>query len=129
MINLMQRFRIACYNFNRIFKARGIETPFTYLRKAGFSDHLASKIVNNRIKYIQLGSIERFCLLMKCTPNDIMEWIPDDNADYESDHPMNIIKSNDDDIDIIKLINSVPLGKLPEIEKMIEEALEKGIED
>ncbi|MFW5821386.1 MAG: hypothetical protein ACOCWA_08855 [Bacteroidota bacterium] len=45
------------------------------------------------------------------------------------DHPMNIIKSNDDDIDIIKLINSVPLGKLPEIEKMIEEALEKGKED
>jgi DNA-binding Xre family transcriptional regulator len=117
------------YNFDRIFKARGIERPFSYLRKAGFSDYLSSKIANNRIKSIRLSSIERFCLLMKCTPNDIMVWIPENNMDYESDHPMNIIKSNDDDVDIIKLINSVPLGKLPEIEKLIEEALEKEKED
>lgn len=66
---------------------------------------------------------------MKCTPNDITEWIPEENMDYESDHPMNSIKSTDDDIDIIRLISSVPLGKLPEIEKMIEEALRKGKED
>ena len=38
------------FNFTRIFKARGIDKPFSYLVKVGYSDNFATRIVNNRIK-------------------------------------------------------------------------------
>ena len=111
------------YNFDRIFKARGIERPFTYLRKAGFSDNFATKIKNNRVKRLNLELIERLCLELHCTPNDLMEWTPDKNQNVNKEHPINNIKKSEKVVDITKTLNSIPLGKLEEIENLISEKL------
>jgi len=111
------------YNFNRIFKARGIERPFTYLRKAGFSDNFATKAKNNRVKRLNLEIIERLCIQLHCTPNDLMEWVPDNGHEIGKDHPINIIKKSVKVVDITRTLNSVPLGKLEEIESLISEKL------
>jgi len=113
------------YNFSRIFKARGIEKPFTYLCKSGFSDQFATKVVNNRIKRLGLTETEKLCILLKCTPNDFMEWIPDSETDIQENHPMNYLRKHEK-VDMVKTINSIPLGQVPEIEKMIKEILEKN---
>lgn len=107
------------YNFERIIKARGIEKPFTYFQNAGFSDNFASKIKNNRISRLENKQLERLCLLLKCTPNDLMEWTPDSNTDFDEKHPMHILRKTKTDIDLLKTINSVPLGQLERIEQLI----------
>lgn len=114
------------YNFDRIFKARGIERPFTYLRKAGFSDNFATRVRNNRVKRLNLEVMERLCIALHCTPNDLMEWIPDNRQTVGKDHPINSIKKSEKVADITKTLNSVPLGKLEEIENLISEKLKKG---
>ena len=65
------------YNFDRIFRARAIDRPFSYLQKAGFSPNFASRIKNNRVSRLNLLQMERLCLLLKCTPLDFMEWKPE----------------------------------------------------
>ena len=110
------------YNFARIFKARGIDKPFGYLKKAGFSDSFSSKLKNNNVSRLDLKILERLCIQLRCTPNDILEWTPNDN-NVDSDHPINKIKKNDKVIDITKTLNSVPLHKLDEIEKLINEQI------
>ena len=107
------------YNFDRIFKARGIDKPFAYLKRAGFSDSLSSKLKNNKVSRLNLTTIERLCVLLWCTPNDFMEWTPDKNSDADSKHPINKIKKHDKIIDITKALSSVPLEKLNEIEEII----------
>ncbi|MFC2138148.1 helix-turn-helix domain-containing protein [Bacteroidota bacterium] len=107
------------YNFNRIFKARAVEKPFTYLRNAGFSDKFATKIKNNKIARINLREIERLCILLRCTPNDFFEWTPDKDNQIDSEHPIYKIKKSDKVVDITKTLNSVPLDQLDEIEEMI----------
>ena len=111
------------YNFDRIFKARGIERPFTYLRKAGFSDNFATKVKNNKVNRLNLEPMERLCILLRCTPNDLMEWVPDNKQTIDKSHPINIIKKSEKVVDITRTLNSVPLGKLEEIEKLINEKL------
>jgi DNA-binding Xre family transcriptional regulator len=111
------------YNFDRIFKARGIERPFTFLRKAGFSDNFATKINQNKVKRLNLEEIERLCVLLKCTPNDFFEWTPDSDNQVNEDHPLNDIRRSDIVIDITKTLNSVPLGQLAEIEQMIKDKI------
>jgi DNA-binding Xre family transcriptional regulator len=113
------------YNFERVFKAKGIDRPFTFLRQAGFSDNFATKVKNNRVSRLDLRLLERLCLKLGCSPNDFMEWTPDKDQVVDKNHPINVIKKTDKIIDMTKTLNSVPLSKLEEIERLINEQLNK----
>ena len=107
------------YNFDRVFKARGIEKRYTYLKRGGFGEHLASRINRNEVAQLRLKEIEKLCLLLRCTPNDLFEWEPDDSHEYDSDHPMHKIRKRDKITDLTRTLNSIPLDKLDEIEELI----------
>ena len=113
------------FNFSRIFKARGIDKPFSYLVKVGYSDNFATRIVNNRIKRLDLGDLEKLCELLQCTPNDLLEWIPESKDKINDNHPLISIKRNDKVVQLTQILNSVPLDKLSEIESVIKKEIEK----
>lgn len=113
------------FNFSRIFKARGIDKPFSYLIKAGYSDNFATRIANNRIKRLDLDNLERFCELLQCTPNDLLEWIPNNNDKTNDRHPLISIKRNDKVIQLTQILNSVPLDKLSDVENVIMKEINK----
>uniref|UniRef100_UPI0032162C4F helix-turn-helix domain-containing protein n=1 Tax=uncultured Draconibacterium sp. TaxID=1573823 RepID=UPI0032162C4F len=111
------------YNFSRIFKAKGIERPFSFLRKAGFSDNFATKVKNNRVRRLELKEMEKLCLLLKCTPNDFMQWIPENQYVSDTEHPLNEIRHSTDSFDLIKTINSLPLSRISEVNEIIQREL------
>lgn len=117
------------YDFDRILKARGIERPFTYLRNAGFNDHMATRIKNNRVIRLELKHLERLCLLLRCTPNDLLVWTSEKGDQIDKQHPMNEIRKSEHEIDFIQTINSIPIGKLEEIDKLIKEEVSKMSSD
>ncbi len=107
------------YNFTRIFKAKAIDRPFTFLRKAGFSESFASKVKNNRVNRLNLDLLERLCLSLGCTPNDFMEWRPRNNQSLPANHPLNELRRTEKLFDLTMAINALPMAKLEEIEKLI----------
>ncbi len=111
------------YNFSRILKARGIEKPVGYLKNAEFSDNFAIKVKNNRVVRINLRELERLCLVLQCTPNDFYEWIPDKDVQTDPNHPLNAVKKSEKVIDLTKMLNSIPLGYLEDIQSVIEEKM------
>lgn len=113
------------YNFERILKARGVERTFSYLRQAGFSDNFATKIKRNKVARLNLREIERLCVLLRCTPNDLYEWTPDNDSQVDKEHPLHKIRKSDKIIDLTKMLNSVPLGQLEEIELLIKNKIEE----
>lgn len=113
------------FNFSRIFKARGIDKPFSYLVKAGYSDNFATRIANSRIQRLDLAHLEKLCELLQCTPNDLLEWIPESKDKTNDKHPLISLKRNDKVIQLTQILNSVPLDKLSEIENVIRREIEK----
>ena len=113
------------FNFTRIFKARGIDKPFSYLVKGGYSDNFATRIVNNRMQRLNLTDIEKLCELLQCTPNDLLEWIPDSKDSTNDNHPLISIKRSNKVFQLTQILNSVPLDKLSEIENLIKKEMEK----
>lgn len=113
------------FNFTRIFKARGIDKPFSYLVKAGYSDNFATRVVNNRMLRLDLAEIEKLCVIFKCTPNDLLEWIPDSKDNTNDRHPLFAIKRSDKVVELTQILNAVPLDKLGEIESVIKREIEK----
>jgi DNA-binding Xre family transcriptional regulator len=113
------------FNFSRVFKARRIDRPFSYLVKIGYSDNFATRIVNNRIKRLDLDAIEKLCELLQCTPNDLLEWIPNSKDKTIDKHPLISIKRSDKVIQLTQMLNSVPLDRLNEIESVIKKEIER----
>ncbi len=113
------------YNFKRVFRAKGIDKIHAYLCNAGFSNNFATKIKNNNAKRLELKELERLCMVLKCTPNDFLEWTPEPNTDIVENHPMNLLKKPTYEVDFVKTLNEVPLGKLEELERIIKEHLVK----
>ena len=112
------------YNFSRVIKARGIENPSIFLQKQGFSQNFALNIINGNTRSLRLSSLEKLCIILKCTPNDVMEWVPDDESNVEENHPLNKIKKNDKVLNILKTLNSIPLDELEKIDKIIKANIE-----
>jgi DNA-binding Xre family transcriptional regulator len=113
------------FNFSRIFKSRGIDKPFSYLVKAGYSDNFATRIVNNRIQRLNLTDVEKLCELFRCTPNDLLEWIPENEDKTNDKHPLISMKRSDKVFQLTQILNSVPLDKLKDIESVIRKEIEK----
>ena len=111
------------YNFDKIFKARGIDKPFTFLMKAGFSNTLASRVKNNRVKRLESKELERLCLALKCAPNDLMEWEPDEGYENDTTQPLNKLRKGYG-FDLVKSINSLPYDKMKVVNEMIQRELE-----
>lgn len=107
------------YNFDRMFKARGVERPYTYMIHSGFGSNLATRMRRNQVRSVRLETLERICLLLRCTPNDVMEWTPDDQDD--KDHPLNRLRRTESKVvDITRSLNALPMDKLEEISKFID---------
>jgi DNA-binding Xre family transcriptional regulator len=109
------------YNFDKIFKAKGIDRPFTFLKQAGFSDTFASKVKNGRVNRLTLDLLERLCLNIGCTPNDFMEWEPSKGQNIDSKHPLFELKKADKILELSRSLNLLSISKLEEIEKLIKE--------
>lgn len=113
------------YDFKRVIKARGIDYPFSFLKKCGFSDNFAVKVNQNKVIRLDLKHMEQLCLQLRCTPNDFMVWVPENGQKVEADHPLQEIRRNDEQVEITRMLSSIPLGKLAGIKKLIQEQVQK----
>lgn len=108
-------------NLKRIFKARAIEQPYKFLVQNGFVPFTAHKYKNGKVEHMRLDHIEKLCIILNCTPNELFEWVPNDLLDDRADHPLQKIRRREKRIEINKLLSKVSLDKLEEIEKLIAE--------
>lgn len=107
------------FNFTRVFKARGIERPFTYLLKAGYSPSFANRVANNKVRQMNLEHIERLCTMLQCTPNDLLEWTPEKNTVTVQEHPLCSLQRIASDGQINRILYNIPIDRLSEIEQLI----------
>jgi len=114
------------FNFTRLFKAKGINTPSKYLVQHGFSDKFATRVVRNDFRRLNLDDVDRLCELFLCTPNDLLQWIPEKNVSDPTTHPLAPLMRTEKVMDLTRSLNSVPLDKLLAIEKLIQDEINKG---
>jgi DNA-binding Xre family transcriptional regulator len=107
------------YNFTRLFKARGINKPYTYLVNIGFTPSIATKIKNNKYQRLSIDHIEKLCLAFNCTPNDLMEWQPKINSKNIDQYQLKQLIREESMIDINAFLQEVPIEKLQKAQELI----------
>lgn len=106
-------------NLTPIFKARGIEKPYTFLVKAGLSPHTATSILNNKTRVFRLNHIELLCKTLFCEPNDLLMWTPEKGQNYAENFPLSKLKQTYTDCNWKETFAKMPYKELKEVTKNI----------
>lgn len=108
------------YNLKRLITNRAILQPVGYLKKFGFTFTTASRIVGGRFSTLKLSQLENLCIAFHCTPNDLLEYIPDDKIKTK-DHPLTALIRNQQTKKVTEILNDIPIDKLSDFTNKIEE--------
>lgn len=99
-------------NLTPIFKARGIEKPYTFLVKAGLTPHSANYILNSKTRVFRLDHIELLCETLNCEPNDLLMWTAEKNKNYADNLPLKNLQQNDNNENILETLTKLTYKEL-----------------
>ena len=109
------------FNVKRILALRGIEKRPAFLVKHGFTYQLATKFLHYDSPTVKVAHIERLCVALNCTPNDLFEWKADANTVLPETHSLNALQKAEKTLNLQQLVKDIPSDKLALIEKLFEE--------
>ena len=103
------------FNLKRVLDMRGIERPYSFLVRNGFSAQAATSWSQNRVGCIKPSQIETLCTLLNCTPNDFFEWREDNKSVVPDSHALRSLKKSKGDLSL----SDLPLDKLEKLGEML----------
>jgi len=107
-----------------MFKLRGVAKGTTFLAKRGLTYDQAYRLINYRLSGAYFDLMEKACLALNCTPNDLIEWKPRTAEDDIAGHPLQKIRGRDD-LDLFGMLKDVPMDRMGELKQAMAEAVEK----
>ena len=124
-ITIIQLYCYAEGQYSSCCSIRSIGKPLSFFRNHGFSSASATRIAGGYMNSFSLDTVEKLCLALNCTPNDLLEWTPSKNMTVNDTHALNALKRNEDFLENVnRLVNNVPLEKLEKIQEIIKRELE-----
>src|SRR5688500_7198263 len=109
------------FNPKKIFALCGIEKTTNFLFKMGFSYPQASAYLNSESRFVKIKDIERLCLALNCTPNDLFEWQAENEAVLPENHSLNALTGSGEAKNLQELIRDIPSDRLARIESLLDE--------
>ena len=106
-------------NVKRILDMRGISRPFTYLLNNGFIRSTAQRFIRGEVEQIRLDHLEQLCLLLNCSPNDLLGWRPNNNTKVSENHPLQALAAPKSAPPISELVKDIPVDKLDKIAELL----------
>ncbi|HEY6914354.1 MAG TPA: helix-turn-helix transcriptional regulator [Paludibacter sp.] len=111
-------------NILRVCEIRGIKKPLSFFKNHGFSPATATRMAGGYMNSFSLETVEKLCLALNCTPNDLLEWTPSKNIAPDATHPLNDLKRDKALLaNFTELVNSASLQKLEKIQEIIQREL------
>ena len=104
-------------NIERALRLRGIEQHYKFLIKQGFAPFSARTMLEGNAISIKFEHLERICLALNCTPNDLFEWHPAGSQNVAETHSMNSLRQKD----LPQMLGEVPMEKLGRIIDLLNE--------
>lgn len=106
------------FNIARLMELRGIEKPYAFLVRNGFVSQTATNMINNRLGRITPEQMERMCLILNCTPNDLFDWRPGENSAVSENHALHTLKKEQTP-SVAQMVKDLPVEKLSKLQDLI----------
>lgn len=113
-------------NLRHALKSKGIEDAHKFLKQCGITYHSASKMLNNNTESINFTYLEKICLELNCTVDDLLIWIPDANNKPHESHPLYKLEHKGSNETITQKIRKLPFDKVQQINNYIDNINKQG---
>lgn len=107
------------FNPKRIFKLRGIERMSGFLVKSGFTYAQATKFLRAGKPTLKISQIERLCIALNCTPNDLFEWKAGGDTVLPDGHSLNVLNRGEKTRNLQEMVKNIPSDKFTLIENLL----------
>lgn len=107
-------------NVARVFKLRGLSGYLIRLVRAQISRRTAKGFLNGTAANIKLRHLEKICLMLNCTPNDLFDWKPDAEVNPPETHALYNLRKNQEIKFFSEKLKEIPIEKLGELNEIIE---------
>lgn len=111
-------------NLKRVMRLRGVEKRSKLLVALGMAPATARNFLAGDAQRIQLEHLEKICLALNCTPNDLFEWHPSPPQNINPETRA-LNKLNRQGEDLGQLLGSLPLEKFEQIMDIMQELKDK----
>lgn len=109
-------------NVRRILRLRGVEKHYNFLVNLGFVPATANILLSSQAQRVKLEHLEKLCLALNCTPNDLIEWQPGSAPQPIAEtHSINSLKKKN----LNALLNEVPVDKFEQIADILQDLKNK----
>lgn len=108
-------------NVKRIMSLRGIEKHYKFLLNLGFTPATANLLLSSTAQRVTLEYLERLCLALNCTPNDLIEWKAGNAQAVAETHSINSLKKKNLDV----MLSEVPVYKFEQMADILQDLKSK----
>ena len=108
------------FDIKRLLDLRGIENPYTFFIKNGFISQTATNLSNDRVGHVKPEQLEKLCLLLNCTPNDLFGGVADNDALVPENHALRTL-AKPKTASFTQMVKDLPAEKLSQLESVINE--------
>lgn len=108
-----------------LLEAKGISNPYNFLIKIGYTPNVATRLLNGKAAQLKLIHVNRFCMALNCTPNDMLAWRPTGKEVVAPNHQLQALARKDTSYNLIGHLNRLTLNEIKEVENLITEMEEK----
>lgn len=113
------------YRISRLLALKGITKPVAYLTKAGFNHNTAWRLSRDKVQNLTTDQIEKLCIALNCSPNELLEYIPGEKQNLKTSHPLNALIYTQKQIDIQNVGADIPVNKLAAFSEELQELKKK----
>ena len=113
-------------NLQRVCADKGIGAPRKFLIKNGFSSFIAHKLLNGSQPHFQYKHMEKLCLLLRCTPDALLDWVPEKDASLAVDHPLQKLRAKKDEASIMAQLNELSPEGIEKVRGFLKEMQGSG---
>jgi DNA-binding Xre family transcriptional regulator len=105
-------------NIHKHCRLRNYPDSAAFLRTQGMTHWISHKLANEKLKSISFADLEKLCTIFRCTPNDLLEWIPNEAGKDTSAHPLHALRPQND---FSLQVKNLSFEQLKEIAKIVGE--------
>ncbi len=77
------------FYIKEVLKLKGYKPNTHILQRMGLRYTAANRLIKGETRSLTLDHLEMLCLFLNCTPNDILNFVPVDENQIASEHPLN----------------------------------------
>lgn len=109
------------FNPKKMLLLRGIERFTAFFVNLGMDYSTASRFLKSESQFVKIKDIEKLCIALNCTPNDLFDWKPDQNTILPENHSINALIKSESAVNLQQLVKEIPAERLSEIEGLLNE--------